>query len=184
MHSATRQLTLLSLLFLAACDMAVNQTKVIDISNLEENKLYYYSWYNNHYIVFKPAPTLLTQIDSPLLKGKEIIDPPDTISRTRYPIKVFAIEKKAGHVLLPFNKWHQYQLPCSSLVFFTQALQHGKTATSAGFRCTKSVDIFWLDHLVFDVLGRSRSRKVPDLYIPLHYQNDQQLIIGAGESSE
>ncbi|WP_045855828.1 hypothetical protein [Teredinibacter purpureus] len=172
-------LTIIFLLF--SCDNNSTNEKIIDTRTLEENRLYYYTWFDSTYVVFKPSPAFLLNTDNSMAKNANIVDPPETIARDRYPVKIFLLEKVAGHVVFPYQKWHRYQLPCANLLLFLEPFTHKGTTTSAGFRCNLSVDEFWNDHLVFDMNGRSQSSQMPDLYVPLHYQTDSSLVIGVNQ---
>ncbi|WP_185233172.1 hypothetical protein [Teredinibacter franksiae] len=164
---------------LPGCD---NNTarKIIDISEFEENRLYFYYWFDTAYIVFKPSTEYLLTEDNHLNKKSGVLDPPETLPRTQYPVKVFMLGKAGGHMVFPYRKWHHYQLPCANLSLFVTPYRHGTTITPAGFRCALSVDDFWIEHLVYDFNGRSRSTQSPDLYVPLHYQTNSKLVLGVG----
>ncbi|TQV82592.1 hypothetical protein FKG94_07620 [Exilibacterium tricleocarpae] len=153
--------------------------KIVSFADIGEDKPFYTDWNGDTLLIVKPSAARLEQASVVgVNKNKDVVDPPVRTDRHRFAYKVFLLERNRGYLMLGLKRWHSGQIPCFKLNYVSESFNYGGRQLAGGFKCNGSLDDWWEDKLVFDVLGRSQSRFVPDLYMPYYDVTDSEVIVG------
>lgn len=151
----------------------------IPLADIPLNKVYYRLWNGQQLLIVQPDPTLLQdQRDSQIKKSRVVVDPPARTDRDQYPIKVFLLDRSQSYLMFGYQKWYNAILPCAAFHYIDQPFLHDDQVIAGGFKCSRSLDDFWQDKLVFNLFGRAQDPEVPDMYSPWYRVVGDTLVIG------
>ena len=153
--------------------------KIIPLADIQEDVPFYTDWNGDTLLILKPASARLQRLPANgVEKNTDVVDPPVRTDRHRFPYKVFLLERHRGFLMLGLKRWYSNQIPCYSLRYVTATFDYRDRQLAGGLKCTGSLNEWWEQQLVFDVLGRSQSRYVPDLYMPHYDLTRKEIIVG------